>query len=506
MKFKKLLALLMAASMLVSSFVACSKEGEDETDDASQDIASDEGGSGINFDELVDIPSSETQGSGNNGGNGTNKKPVDNNGADTNKNIDTGAELALPPKFEPGDTVIKGISSKSYDSLFRGKSIRFYAAETWGHAYQLHNKDQFYWIMNEKYKLKTEVLPSIFGSDVLKNLNEINSGNQIDIIGYGHEKIPSVYNICQPINGYLDMAKLKASKDVDHELMEFTRKKNDYYFLPSLLREVIFYNVKMFKDKNQPEPFDLLKQGKWDWDHFETIGKNFVSKGSGGKYDKQFLAIWEKTYYEFALTNNAAIYKYDNQGKVTLTITEPNCKQALEYVHRLYADLGILKDFPAGGGYSFFSSKFTVPMIKIANTRVNGVKLGFVPMPKGPKGENINTSMGIGYGLPKKQKYPKNSKMALTFVDLLNQANNRLEKESYLRDTENPRAEEMYNKTILGTKSAVMVLYGVGKASEYLQPITEAITSAKPGQLAKSIEQQKGALQLEADRVWHLSE
>ncbi|MBR4949749.1 MAG: carbohydrate ABC transporter substrate-binding protein [Clostridia bacterium] len=437
MKVKRLLATVLILIMMMNQLAACSLNP-----------AKSDSPSGETSDEI----SEETT------------KEIDSDDLSTN-------ELSISKetiKFVRGVTDAK--------STFNGKTLIFNAAETWGHPY--NNRMILYPWLKEQYGLKVVAKPSVYLRDTLQNVQETKARMQIDLIGVSHNNMPSVYSTMRPLNSKINLD--YAPKGLDQSTMNATRKGNDIMYLPQLGSEGIAYNVEKFKKAGLEEPYDLQLKGQWTWDKFAEYAKFFTEDNNkNGKPEKWGFGSWDRTFHEFALTNNANYYTYNTDGTVTSKISTRAVTKSMEFVKELYSKKAIYL-FGGLGNYPEFYNDESIAMIKMdIPHNPKDLVYGMVAMPKGPdKGsENIVTTLGTGYGLPTDMVEESNEKAALLFLAVMldfNRENNmKRMKEAY---DLNPRWEEMY-ETVYGgkTPTKMLVLYGVENSETKISSINSAI-------------------------------
>ncbi len=376
----------------------------------------------------------------------------------------------------PKETVkfVRGVTDAK--STFNGKTLIFTAAEPWGHPYE--NRTILYPQLKKQYGLTIKVRPVVYIREPLQNVQETKARMQIDLIGVAHEKLPSVYSIMRPLNSKINLD--YAPKGLNQSLMTATKKGDDIMYLPQQGSEGIAYNVDKFKKAGLEEPYDLQLKGQWTWDKFAEYAKFFTEdKDKDGKPEKWGFGSWDRTFHEFALTNNANYYTYNTDGTVTSNISSRAVTKSMEFVKELYSKKSIFL-FGGLGNYPEFYNDESIAMIKMdIPHNPKDLVYGMVAMPKGPdKGsENIVTTLGTGYGLPADMVEESNEKAALLFLAVMldfNRENNmKRMKEAY---DLNPRWEEMY-ETVYGgkTPTKMLVLYGVENSETKISSINSAI-------------------------------
>ncbi|MBR4950052.1 MAG: carbohydrate ABC transporter substrate-binding protein [Clostridia bacterium] len=384
---------------------------------------------------------------------------------------------SLVPISEESKRFVCGVESIS--STFSGKRLVFYAAETWGHP--LETRRILYPQLKTQYNLTVNVKPSIYLRDTLQVVQETKARKQIDLVGVGYEKIPSVYSIMRPLNGKINLA--YAPKGLNQTLMNEMKKGNDIMYLPQRGSEGIAYNVEKFKKAGLEEPYDLQVKGQWTWEKFAEYAKFFTEdKDKDGNPEKWGFGCWERTFHEFAMTNNTGYYTYNADGTVTSNITSDAVIQSMNFVKNLYTKDKAVYLFKGTGNYPEFYSEHSVAMMKFdVPNNPQELVYGMVGMPKGPNpgSENIVTTYGVGYGLPATMLRESNEKAALLLLAIMYDYNMENTKNNIQKVYgTNSRWKEMY-ETVYGgkTPSKMLIFHGVGNIQYEVEKIEKAIKS-----------------------------
>ena len=404
--------------------------------------------------------------------------------------------------FDPG--FVKGVTDIK-DTL-DGKIIQFYAAETWGHPYD--NRTILYPQLKNEYGLTVHVKPSVYLRDTLQNIFDIKARKQIDLIGVGHEKLPLVFKILQPLNDKIDLS--KAPKGLNQSLMNTMKNGDDILYLPQYGSEGIAYNVNNFKQAGLEEPYDLMLKGQWTWSKFEEYCKFFTEDNDrNGQPEKWGFGSWERTLHEFPLTNNTSYYVYNADGTITSNISNDAVMESLNFEKKVFGKNKCLYLFKGVGNYPEFYTDETVTMIKMNNPHnPKNLQLGMVAMPKGPRqgSKNIITTQGTGYGLPATMVKKSNEKAALLLLSLMLDFNaENLEKSFKATYGANPRWREMYKEVYINTETKMMILYGVGDIVNKLTILEDAILDDSKS-IEETVQQLEATFENEAKNVYNAVE
>lgn len=380
----------------------------------------------------------------------------------------------VPPEIKEVGFVKGG---DDLEKVLKNKTLRFYVPETWSHPYEL--KFVLYPKLKREYNLTVEAMPSQYQKDSLKAILDIKAGNQIDLIGLSQEKIPMVFNLCQPLNDKINYENIDKAYGIDKNLINKYKENDNLLYLPYKGgKEAIFYNTNLIKNAGLEDPYQVYKQGRWDFGTFkEYCNKLTVIKD--GKLVQTAYACWPRGLYEFSLANKANFFDYNN-GIVTSNINDDKLKNSLHYVKELYLNNSI-HIFKGLGNYPEFYEQEKIAMAKL-NYPENPkhINFGMVPLPKGENGENIITSSGIGYALPKNMLVKDNETAALILAEnILNYMYDQEYREFEARLSSNPDWKTQYEDVMLNTPSELLMLYGVGTAADEISELDIAIKTKK---------------------------
>ncbi len=279
------------------------------------------------------------------------------------------------------------------------------------------------------YGIKINTTVATSGYDA-KMVSLISQGKSPDIVLFGSENFPgTVTSALQPINDYLS----KTSGNLNSVYMDafkinnkiFGLAKKDNWFNDGQ-NYVIYYNAKIFKDAGVTTPYQLYKEGKWNWESqrealmklknankiytigFQQLDLMMLSAGvdfvSYDSYNANFVcnigelnntSLITKAWMEmvqfrsddYLATDD--IFKNFNNGTLALlgAATEGMCR-----------DFGWFNDFKGG---------------------VNNIEA--VPF-AGPKGKNAYTPVKARcFGIPKKAKNPDG---AIAFLNYFLESSN----------------------------------------------------------------------------------
>ena len=507
MKAKRIISLFLVLSMMVGLLAGCSIKP------SSSDTPSGEISNEISNETSSEANSVTTK---EDAGNDPTKPTDPSKPTDPTKPTDPGKKPDQPasepsrgdtieqtPVKPPSTSFVKGVTDAK--STFAGKTIQFYASETWGHPYD--NRQILYPKLKKDYGLSVVCKPSTYLRDTLQNVQEIKARKQIDLIGVGHEKVPSVFAIMQPLQNKIDLK--YAPSGLNQSLMNSMKKGNDIMYLPTGGNgEGIVYNVRNIKEAGKEEPYDLQMKGQWTWEKFEEYTKFFTEDNDkNGQPERWGFGSWPRTLHEFAMTNNTGYYTYNADGTVTSNITTDAVVESMNLIKDIHGKNKCFYFFKGLGNYPEFYTDETVTMLKMSCPHnPKDLQYGMVAMPQGPKPGSVNivTTQGTGYGLPATMVKKQNEKAALLFLSMMldYQTANNIRQFEVIYGA-NPRWREMYTNVYEKGNWRMLILYGVGEIESKLGIIEDAMTDA-----AKSMEQTvqslKNIFENEARKVYTL--
>ena len=99
----------------------------------------------------------------------------------------------------------------------------------------------------------------------------------------------------------------------------------------------IYYNKKLVKAANLPDPWTYVDKGTWNWATFKSFAKALTKDTNNDGKPEQFGFISENPFYEFIITNGGQIIDISS-GSGVLKIGEPNAVEAINFVLELYEE------------------------------------------------------------------------------------------------------------------------------------------------------------------------
>lgn len=109
------------------------------------------------------------------------------------------------------------------------------------------------------------------------------SGEEVDMFEYEQEEFPkgAVSNQYQPLDPYFrSMGMNTGIWNGMYDVIDSLEYKGEHYVIPYSLSNpsVLTYSRKMIDDYKLDDPYELYKEGKWDWNAFMEISESFSNK------------------------------------------------------------------------------------------------------------------------------------------------------------------------------------------------------------------------------------
>ena len=193
-----------------------------------------------------------------------------------------------------------------------------------------------------------------------KLVQMIAGGNSPDlIVGYwGDMPKLAATEVLQPIDDYVDLEKLNYPEIIDSYMW-----KGKHYAanIQQVQTPLLWFNKKMLeKEGIQKDPYELWKEGNWNWDTFKEIGLKLTKDtNNDGEIDQWGFASINSGVFQWS--NGASYIKIDDSGNVRIAWKDPECLRALQ----------AMQD-------ARFKDVFYAPDPTLANTGFDEGKLGMV--------------------------------------------------------------------------------------------------------------------------------
>ncbi|WNI21041.1 sugar ABC transporter substrate-binding protein [Streptomyces sp. ITFR-16] len=181
------------------------------------------------------------------------------------------------------------------------------------------------------------------------------------------------------------LAEIKDDKEVLPSAKKLWQQDGKTYAYPfSTSPFGVFVNKDLLKRAGQPEPAELIKQGKWNWDQVSATGAAVHEKtGKTGMVIRDF--EFKQWKYLASVWNGWGAEAWSADGK-SCGFTSPEMTAAMTYLHdSIFKDESMLAP---GTSADFFAgeSAMTVAQISRASLLTDKFAWDFVPLPEGPKG------------------------------------------------------------------------------------------------------------------------
>ncbi len=455
----KVLAVVMAVLMLVTMATACKKNDDDinialngtnsgiqtgntnDTGDTGNTGNADNTGDTGNTDDAGDTGNTGNEG---NTGDATQNEEVENYDSTKkydfasnplfaeSKPINTGVELSFDidtTGFVKNDIKIADLKGKSLtlitmleepNFIYRGANGEILGEFTWFDS------------LKKTYGLNLKYIESRFDKAPQQIVTYMNSGKKLDLIPSHRSAYLKILLLSRGLDPYLNMQYADNSPGIDTRTMEQTKWDDTYRMLsPIGAVDVIWYNQTMVNKLNLTDPHTLWEQGKWDYDAFEAFQLSVPKQSPDGPNKLRPFAISEGDCTAFWPRTNGVntfeIKTTNGKSSIISNFNDPRCLASWEFfasvyhgtnsVNRQYSEEGASYDLYNNGGCIMRNTAYLMYDF-IDNDYANSQKYQWVPFPKGPDGENICMSYGMGMLLPKKTKNEKNIPYAVKFMEL----------------------------------------------------------------------------------------
>jgi len=168
---------------------------------------------------------------------------------------------------------------------------------------------------------------------------------------------------------------------------------------------VLYLNLDLIAEAGAPDPRELAKQGKWDWEAFLDVAKKVRALGSD-IYGYGANAWWGP----YGVWLNAAGGGFFNATRDACNLDSEASIKGLEFQRSLYVDYDVAvpygedsePPFMAGRVAMFQNGRWATPGVR-ANAKFNW---DAVELPKGPSGHMGNWLFWGAYVINAKTKYP----------------------------------------------------------------------------------------------------
>lgn len=168
---------------------------------------------------------------------------------------------------------------------------------------------------------------------------------------------------------------------------------------------VLYLNLDLIEEAGAPDPRELAKQGKWDWDAFLDVAKKTRALGSD-IYGYGASAWWGP----YGVWLNAAGGGFFNADRTSCALNTPESLAGLTFQRALYQEYDVATPygedpeppFRAGKVAMFQNGRWATPGVRTVTFNWDVVEL-----PKGPKGSMGNWLFWGAYVINAKTEHPE---------------------------------------------------------------------------------------------------
>ncbi len=167
----------------------------------------------------------------------------------------------------------------------------------------------------------------------------------------------------------------------------------------------IFFNKQLISEAGEDNLYQVVRDGKWDWDYFRQLAKKAtVDLDKDGEAESYGVGTFG--YGTELLTKpGAEFFHFDADGKVTVALNSAAALEALEFT-RQFAYLDKIRH---PEGYGDVHRAFTAGEVAMVwgeqwnsraddfNFQTTDINFGLVPMPKAPGAEHYTNALGGVY-------------------------------------------------------------------------------------------------------------
>ncbi len=242
----------------------------------------------------------------------------------------------------------------------------------------------------------------------------VSGGGGPDIGYLGEAQMPTwaLKNIILPISDYMDF------NDLPFELSPSGKEAYSFNGKTYCLVDgngqthKMFYRKSAFRNMGVEDPLDVFNRGEWTWNKFVEMGREITYDSDGdGAVDKY--AYWAWPRFQWFSSNGTNTIGFDESGMPYFAMGEPAAMESIQFIRDL-TDTGAYKiqapwmmdhdpqqDLIAGRTAMDYSGDWSLGDLENEGYRSQiGEDLGFVPCPVGPSytGEAMMADYGSESG------------------------------------------------------------------------------------------------------------
>ncbi len=362
---KKAITLILAAGLLTMSLSACSAKVNNDNGNTSD----------------VEV-----------------NKETDNN--DNTKEEVAGEEegvagLELPETLEnPEITILWHTSEDQYEINLAANPDTFDAV--WS------VKDEF----EKKYGGKVDVIDVGWGDQKDTLIKQVNAGEVVDLVQAHDQNFP-IYpakNLVQDISKFIDLDNEFWNQGVTEA---FKFGGNAYAAGIDATPVVMYYNKTLFETYGEKTPMELFEEGNWTWETFRDAAIAMTVDTDGdSEMDSYGFGYWDTAYVQFLATNGVRGIAYNEDGTIGSNYLDAAAIETMTFIQDAF-----LKDkfIDASQTGDYFIDLFKSGKLAMTceygfngfDALSSGYELGWVPLPKGPSGDELQGGGGLsGWSIP----------------------------------------------------------------------------------------------------------
>lgn len=187
-------------------------------------------------------------------------------------------------------------------------------------------------MFEKKYGGSIKYYPTTYETRYSDLSTYVLGGEGIDFFPSDTNNLPKgiLSGMFQPVDDYIDLdSDIWSKTKTAMELMNFGVKH--YEFVTDVTSEqVVIYNTQTIEENGFDDPWELYKEGKWNWDTFQNMLLDFVDEDN----DMHGLDGW---YNEKALFLSAGVPTVQAvDGRLVCNINDATVEKAMNFQYDLY--------------------------------------------------------------------------------------------------------------------------------------------------------------------------
>ena len=269
-----------------------------------------------------------------------------------------------------------------------------------------------------KYGGKVDVIYAEWGKMLEEATNRQNAGEAPDLIEVYDRIMHNVIftDMVQPIDDYVTDADFSYYK-VDRSLFSWKDKTYAIPIKPYL--KYIMFNKDLFDLEGLTHPDDLFREGKWNWEEFEKAGKALLQR-KDGEISQKGLAGWGEIITQFMVANVSGIINVDTKnGTVTSALKTPAVQNTItKFSDWLSEPNGFVHIDDNGSMWGWWDNGALGMICGKEFPNTNPFDVGMAPLPTGSdlKGKNVYV-YPQAFAMPAGSKNPKGAAVFMRMVN-----------------------------------------------------------------------------------------